>query len=202
MKIIGSVTSPYTRLVRTVCDELGVAYELEVTPPFSKLTPEQEKRINSHNPLMRVPIFVDGDTEIMDSRIIVRYLLRRFVKDKGFGFGFPATPQDDNILTVILGVLDAGILRFVLKASHPEIADNAGYMSRSRARIKAGLEWLDGQTNLGQGFGVNEVALICGLEWFKKRNIFDWSGFASIVKTYDAYRDRPSLVKTRIPETV
>jgi len=202
MKIIGSVTSPFTRFVRVTCEELSLSYEFEITPPFSKLTKDQENLINTHNPLMRVPILVDGETEIMDSRIIVQHLIKKYGKKDGFGAGFPAQPPDENILTVILGTVDAGILRFVLGASNKEINADAGYMARSRERMRHGFEWLERQSSLGREFGIPETMLICGLEWFKKRDIYDWNVFLNIVKTYKSHCDRPSLVKTRIPEAI
>ncbi len=202
MKIIGSLTSPFTRIVRTVCEELSIPYECEVTAFFKKLTKEQDDVIASHNPLMRVPILIDGETEILDSRMIVQYLLKHKNGATDFRIAFPANIQEDNILTVIYGVIDPGILRFVLAATHSEIKADEGYMARSLVRIGRGLAWLDKQPGFGQSFGVPEAMLVCGLEWFTKRNVYDWSGFPHLVKIHAAYKDRPSLVKTRIPENV
>jgi glutathione S-transferase len=200
MKIAGSLTSPFVRLVRVVCEELRVPYELEATPPFSKLDEKQEKFINTHNPLMKVPFLIDGDNVMLDSRIIVGYLLSRNAGNGDFRSDFPASPQEDNVLTVIMGIIDAGILRFVMKAAHPEIKADSGYMARSIARMEHGFSWLDRQMVPGHGFGVPEAALICGMDWLRKRKIYEWQAFSNIVKIRETYCGRQSLAKTGIPE--
>jgi glutathione S-transferase len=201
MKIVGSLTSPFVRLTRVVCAELGIEYELEVTQFFAKQTPQQAALVLSHNPLDKVPILVDGDWQVIDSRIIVKYLLKHGTVVGDFRADFPRDADEDNVLTIILGALDAGVLRFVMKATHPEIKLEEGYMARCKDKIEQGLTWLDKRKDLGASFGVTEAALICALEWFEKRNIYPWREFPNIVRLHAAYRDRPSLVATRIPES-
>jgi glutathione S-transferase len=202
MKIIGSLTSPFVRFVRVVCEELNIPYEMEVTLPFNKMKEgKNDELIRAHNPLMKVPALIDGENEIVDSRIIVGYLTKHSAANANFRSGFPADLREENILTVILGVTDAGVLRFMMKASHPEIQLETGYMARSLERIKSGFQWLDRQPRLGQSFGVTEAALMSTLEWMKKRAVYDWNEFPNIVKMHKTYCERPSLVKTRIPES-
>ncbi len=202
MKIIGSLVSPFVRFTRVMCEELDLAYELVEVPSFAKMKPEHLAFVNAHNPLLKVPVLMDTEAEIVDSRVIANFLLTKQKTNTGFRTNFPASWKEENILTVILGVADAGILRFVLPAGNPEINPDSGYMERSLNRIKSGLEWLDKQPLLGRSFGVPEAALICVLDWFTKRKIYEWNGLPNIVKTYQSYWDRPSLTKTRIPESV
>ncbi|HVY13337.1 MAG TPA: glutathione S-transferase [Alphaproteobacteria bacterium] len=199
LKIIGSVTSPFTRVVRVACEELALPYAFDITAPFGKMTPGQSAMLTKHNPLMKVPVLVDGSAIIPDSRSILRHLFKQH--GGGFGAGMEDTPEAESALTVIYGVMDAGILRFMLGKSHPEIRADAGYMARLVERLREGLGWLEKQPQLGQAFGVHEALLICGLEWFEKRGIYPWREFAGLVKLHAAHAERPSLVKTRIPET-
>ncbi|MCW5589509.1 MAG: glutathione S-transferase family protein [Legionellales bacterium] len=205
LKIIGTHTSPFTRSCRVVCEELAIPYEYSVIHPFGKLTQKDVEFIGSHNPLIKVPILIDGNTEIIDSRIIIKYLLEQPVKTiahSDFRRNFPTDFHEENLLTIILGINDAGILRFMLKATHPEINQDEGYMQRCLERIGSGLSWLEKQPTLGQSFGIPEIALISCLEWFKKRHIFDWETLDRITTIYKKYCDRASLIKTRIPDSV
>lgn len=202
MRLIGSVTSPYVRFVRVTLAELGVEHEFTVTGPFAKMGPEDERRIVEANPLMKVPaLLVDGES-IIDSRVIVGWLLARHGGPGRFGAGFPESIARDNVLSAIYGVLEAGILRFILKGSHPEIEMNAGYMARSLERIRSGLGWLDRSTQLGQNFGPPEALLVCALEWLHKRAVYDWSVHPRLVEAHARYAERESLVATRIPESI
>jgi glutathione S-transferase len=203
MRLIGSVTSPYVRFVRVSLAELGLEHEFVVTGPFAKMRPEDERAINTANPLMKVPVLSVDGTDIIDSRVIVGWLLARHAqKVGGYGHGFPESLQRENLLSVIYGVLEAGILRFIMQGSHPEVDLDAGYMARSLERVQSGLDWLDRSSDLGAGFGPPEALLVCGLEWMRKRRVYDWSVHPRLVETHQRYSERESLVSTRIPDTI
>jgi glutathione S-transferase len=202
MRLIGSVTSPYVRFVRVTLAELGVEHEFSVTAPFGKMSPEDERRIVEANPLMKVPALLVGGEAIIDSRIIVGWLLARHGGAGRFGAGFPESTARDNELSAIYGVLEAGILRFILKGSHPGIDMGAGYMARSLERMRSGLDWLNRSAQLGQDFGPPETLLVCALEWMRKRAVYDWSVHARLVEAHARYAERESLVSTRIPDSI
>lgn len=84
IKIIGSYTSPYVRIVRAFCHEFGIEFELEETPPFASMTPD--------------------------------------------------------------------------------------------------------------------IALVCMMEWFARRGVVDWAGYAGLVRRYEQIKDRACFVQTRIPD--
>lgn len=200
LKIIGSYTSPFVRVVRLTCEELGLAYDMEVTTFFARHTAEQEDLVRQNNPLMRVPVLIDGPDTIIDSRVIVAHLVKRYGKGKDFASHFPLDLKQENILSTIYGVLDAGVLWFILKNTQPGINLEEGYAARSLERVHSGFEWLDTQKELGQSFGVPESLLICALEWLRKRAAADWSGYTNIVALHKKFADRDSVLKTRIPK--
>jgi glutathione S-transferase len=202
MRLIGSVTSPYVRFVRVSLAELGLEHEFIVTGPFGKTSREDQRAINEANPLMKVPVLEANGERIIDSRVIVNWLLARQAKAGGYGHGFPESVQRENLLSVIYGVLEAGILRFIMQGSHPEIDMGAGYMARSLARAQSGLRWLARSNDLGAGFGPPEALLVCGLEWMRKRSVYDWSVHARLVEVHRRYEARESLVTTRIPDVI
>jgi glutathione S-transferase len=200
LRIIGSLTSPFVRVVRLVCEELSLAYDVELTTFYAKNTPEQEELIRRHNPLMKVPVLVDGDDTVMDSRVIITYLMNSYGKGKDFAAGFPLSIQQENILTTTYGILDAGVLRFILKNTQPHINIEEGYAARSLERMASALEWLNAQEHIGQTFGVPEALLMCGLDWLKKRSVIDWSGYSNLVAFHQQCSQRASVVNTMIPE--
>jgi glutathione S-transferase len=201
VKIIGSVTSPFTRIVRVLCEELSIPYDFVITAPFGRLDSEQDAYIATFNPLMKVPALQDGDTLIFDSRIIANYLLAR--RENEMVQPRPgASLATENTLTVIYGVIDAGILSFMLKASYPGIDAERGYIKRCVERMRSGLAWISKQSTLGDRFGLPEIALMCGLEWFTKRNVIAWQEYPTLVRTHDAFAGRESLLKTAIPTAV
>ncbi|NNE05865.1 MAG: hypothetical protein HKO64_03090 [Xanthomonadales bacterium] len=202
MRLIGSLTSPFVRFVRVTLAELCVEHEFEVTGPFGKTSPEHERIINSANPLMKVPVLDTGDHVIIDSRIIVNWLLRHHSSDGRFGADFPETLARENVLSTIYGVLEAGILRFIIQMSHPEIDMNAAYMARSIERVHSGLSALEHDPDITESFGPPEALLVCGLEWMRKRQVYDWSVHRRLVEIHAQHAERDSLVNTRIPDKI
>lgn len=195
MKILGSQTSPFVRIVRVLCVELDLPYTFELIPPFTKMTPEDVAMISAQNPLMKIPVLIDGGLTLIDSRFIAYYLLTQ--KSPASTINVPSGPVGENVLTVIYGIMDAGVLRFIMGLDGIDL--NRGYMKKSLERILTGLDFLNRQEAIGKNFGLCEIALLCGLEWFDKRNIVDWGHFFHLKGVHDRYRDRPSLVQTRIP---
>jgi glutathione S-transferase len=125
-------------------------------------------------------------------------LLKKSQRKGDFAAQLPFSVQEENLISVIYGAIDAGILRFLLLKDG--IDASTGYMKRSLERIDSALTYLESQASLGQNFGVAELALICCFEWFRKRQIYEWKSHTNLVKIYDTYHSRPSLVKTRIPD--
>lgn len=198
--IVGSYTSPFVRAVRLVAEELGATYVIEPTAFFAKNTEEQEQLIENHNPLMKVPVLKHDGHTIFETRIIINYLLQHFKTEGDFRTNFPTDVSEDNIVSTLLGIMDAGVLRFILKNTHPEIDFNGGYYARSLERMKNGLEWLNQQETLGKSFGVPEALLVCALDWFKKRNVVDCDAYDHLNKVHARFQDREPVINTRVPE--
>ena len=198
--IIGSETSPFVRIVRMIAEELDVVYKMDPTSFYVRNTPEQEAHVQTNNPLMKIPVLIHDEDTVFESRVIATYLLKNFKPRNDFRTNFLANVTEDNILSTIYGIIDSGVLRFVMKNGHPEINMEAGYMARSLTRMHSGLKWLDRQPVLGKSFGVPEAALICALDWFTKRNVIDWSAYKNLAAVKDKFKSRESVVKTRIPE--
>lgn len=70
MKLIGTLTSPYTRKARIVLAEKRIEYEFTADTPYDAQT-----QVPVYNPLGKVPVLLlDDNTAIFDSRVIVEYL--------------------------------------------------------------------------------------------------------------------------------
>lgn len=201
MQIIGSQISPFVRIVRITCEELNLPYELLETGAFSSMTAEDAELINSNNPLMKVPVLRDEGKNIIDSRIIVNYLINKAGDQTNADFNTTINDDQQNLISIILGVGDAALIRFVFDKT-TDLDLEKGYLKRSLTRIEASLSYLNEQSDLGKTFGVPELMLISLLDWFKKRDICDWSMHENLVALYDRYKDRASIVKTRMPDNI
>ncbi len=200
MQIIGSQVSPFVRIVRIACEELGFPYELVETGSFATMSEEDATLINTNNPLMKVPILSDGDNRIIDSRIIVNYLIKKAANDVPPDFNTALDDEAENLISIIMGTADAALLCFLFGKT-TDLDPNEGYLKRSMTRIQKSLAYLNDHKTLGNTFGPAEIMLISVLGWFKKREICDLSTYQNLLKICEKYENRDSIVKTRIPET-
>src|SRR5579862_4973115 len=67
IEIIGFAPSTYVRVVRIVCEEKGIDYELKPAPPHS---PE----VMAIHPFGKIPVMRHGDFELCESKAIATYL--------------------------------------------------------------------------------------------------------------------------------
>ena len=196
MKLTGYKTSPYFRLIHTLCIELGFECELDIITFVMKATPNELDILKSKNPLIKIPVLIDGDITIFDSRIIANYLLNKAQETRDISF--PLTIDEENRLSAIYGMLESGLLRFIMSQDNADM--RSWYMKRSYDRIGDSLSYLNDQDFSPARFGIPEILLVCTLEWFEKRQIYDWRTFPKLENIYTAYKDRASLIETRIPE--
>jgi glutathione S-transferase len=116
-EIIGSSRSTYTRVVRMVCEEKGIAYQLRQAQLGA---PE----VVAIHPFGKMPVLRHGDFELCESKAIATYLDRSFP-------GPQLIPSDPRLgalteqwVSLVNTVMDATLIRTYLFAyAFPKTAD-------------------------------------------------------------------------------
>ncbi len=196
MEIYGTPTSPFTRIARIIAAELGFQ------PPLRMMkwrdTPDDLYKIN---PAGRIPLLVDGDRSVAESRTICNYLMvhplarpeASFRKLEG-----DTRWDEENLLGMIYAAIDGFVVIRYLDdppaVSHP-------YKSRSRERIDQCFRVIDDIAAQGylvepDGFGVAEAALIAAIDTIGGRGIADLSGYVHANAVRARYADRASVADT------
>lgn len=75
-KLYGTNASIFTRLVLFVFEELGLSYEL-IQVDFSVRAHKDSKYMQEVHPFGQVPVLLDGDFKLFESRAIARYLVSK-----------------------------------------------------------------------------------------------------------------------------
>jgi glutathione S-transferase len=126
-EIIGSARSTYTRVVRMVCEEKGIAYLLTETPL-------RGSKLLAVHPLGKMPVLRHGDVELFESKAIATYLDRSFP-------GPPLFPSDARLaalteqwVSLVNTEIDRTLIRTYLYAY---IVPKAADRSPDRAAIEA-----------------------------------------------------------------
>ncbi len=117
LEIIGSARSTYTRVVRMVCEEKGIEYELT---ECALGAPE----LLAIHPLGKMPALRHGDVELFESKAIATYLDRSFPGPQLF----PSEPRPAAIteqwVSLVNTAIDCTMIRTYLYAYiAPKTAD-------------------------------------------------------------------------------
>ena len=98
MKLIGSGMSPYVRRIRLFLE--GQDYEFINLNIYS---PEGREALASYTPAMKVPVLIDAEQKVYDSRAIHRYLTQKQTAK-------PLSWDQENLLTLIDAANDSFVI--------------------------------------------------------------------------------------------
>jgi glutathione S-transferase len=199
MKLLGTLTSPYTRKARIVLAEKKIDYEWVIDSPNSP-----ESRVPSHNPLARIPVLVlDDGTAIFDSPVIVGYLDNLSPNNKLF-------PQPNRERTEVKrwealadGVCDAAVA-IRLESQRPERQRSKQWMANNRKVIDDSLAFMAQELGekdgwcMGTHFTFADAAVGCALGYLLFRfPAIGWqTQYPNLARLYEKLMQRPSFADT------
>ena len=153
----GTPLSHFTRKVRILLAELGVAFDFVRAPGVLATS----AAAYGDNPLMRVPTLVHEGKTVIESDHIARYVVARY--DPGDRLGVRSERvRDLNRLAVVNGIMDNEVVLILAKRGGLADLDGVAYFRKLAAAIDGGLAWLDDHTDPGdRDFDYVDVATVC-----------------------------------------
>ncbi len=196
--------SPYTRKVRVMLAEKGLAYENQKVAT-DRFPVDYARTVN---PCARVPALDDDGRVMFESNVILDYLLTQYPDTP------KSTPQpplvkslvrsdkrweDWETLSAIETMLNSGLtmLRF---GAHSGVAADPPYLARDHQRVQSILDWLDKRATpegfVPGWFSVLDLNLVITVQWVDFRKLFEWRGRSNIDKLVAFHEPRPTLPPT------
>ncbi len=200
MKLYCSRTSPYSRKVRVVIEELRLSEQVEEieTDPYS---PPPE--LLAANPLSRIPTLITDKGEALpDSDLIIEYLDAKY-------HGLAPLPRGTKRWTarrrqrIAQGVIDAAVATMQEKR-RPESIVYHSFLDRQIAAIRRSLELLNLEAHTllkDEKPSVVEITAGVGLAYLDFRMPYlEWrKEFEALDRWFSEFARRPSMVKTQPP---
>lgn len=187
--LIGSYPSPFVRRIRMLMEDIPFEFrELNIYEAEGTI------ELNKVNPVNQIPVLIDGNRKIWDSRIIFNYLnaLHKLQKMDW---------EDENTLTAIDGALNAGVALLLMKRSGIRIEEPYMIVNRHRERIESILEYLRAYA---EGAGLKEwnflsMSLYSFLDWASFREILNLADHPVYLDFFNAHSERDIARVTQIP---
>lgn len=198
LKLIGSLTSPYTRKVRVVAAEKRIELPLQLESVAPADSP-----VNAFNPLGKVPVLVreDGST-LFDSRVIVEFLDHASPISRLIPADHRERIEVRRWEALADGVVDAGVL-VRAESQRPMHERSPAWVERQMGKVARGLAELDRELAAkpwcaGAGYSLADVALGCCLGWLEFRMPqLDWKqAHPNLARHFAKLSERTSFADT------
>ena len=197
-QILGRQSSHYTRLVRMLALELGVACELLPIHDFLS----EDPAVFGGNPALKLPALRDGDTVVWGSQNACRWLARTVPG----GVDRVCWPEDARtpLLMNAHELLAHAMAAQVEVVFHERVAQRPPDVAsrKRRASLVNCLAWLDRHLDAVRAalpddrIRLFEIGLFCLLEHLPFRNPMDLSGWPRLVAFVAGFGTRPSALAT------
>lgn len=186
MKLLGSYPSPYVRRNRMFLE--NIPYEFV---PLNIYETEGKAELSKYGPIKQIPLLIDGEKTIYDSRIIYRYLNEKLKKEV-------LTFDDENIITMIDACNDAQVFLLMLIRSDVDINQDKIFMNNQRNRVKDLLEALDEMagTNEFDDWNFKSICLYSLVDWMIFRSLQDLSPYKNLLNFIDKNSSRKIVQET------
>jgi len=150
--------------------------------------PAAAETLAKETPINRVPFLIEGTQKIYDSRVIINYLTQKHQLP-------PLSIEDENNVSSIYSILDAGVMLYLLKRDGIDISGPGFLIPRQRQRIPRNLESLTPLTET-HVWNYPAMAMYSMLYWCNARDLIR-------LEDYPAHREfLARFAKTPgVPET-
>lgn len=189
--LIGSLTSPYARKLRLL---LFGKKDVEFKS-INYLEKNDSDYLKSINPINQIPIFIDGEITIYDSRVIYNYLGRK----NGWA---PLSIEDENRLSAIDAAMDSAINLFSLRRGGLDLNGGNTYVERQKERIPLILHSLTPWVKTlspEKDWNFLTMSLFSFLYWGTFRQIIDLSPHPEMQNFIERFKNSPGVEQTDIP---
>lgn len=193
LTLIGSYTSPYVRKIRLLLHgDPSVTFQA-----VNYFEEEGRKYLESINPFNQIPMLLDGDQPIYDSRVIFNYI----AKKKNLK---PLTIDEENILSAMDTIIATGVNLFSLKKGGVDIDDSSNYfLVRQKERIPSLMKmitpWVAAQ-NPENNWNYLTMTMYSLLYWMTFREVYDYSHMPEMTAFVERFKNCPGVAETDIPK--
>lgn len=192
LTLIGSFTSPYVRKIRLLLwNDKSLIFR-----PVNYLEEKDSEFLKSVNPLNQIPMLLDGETPIYDSRVMFNYIGKKWKLPE-------LSIEEENILSIIDTAMASGVNLFSLRKGGIDIGDkNHYFLVRQQERIPSLIThlipWALKQDPI-KDWNYLTMSMVSLLYWLQLRDIYSVSRHPELVDFMQRFSQCPGVIETEAP---
>ena len=195
-QLFGSYTSPFARKIRLLLmNEPINEMKFEFTP-INYFEEAGNKLLREKSPFNQLPVLMDGDQAIYESRVMFNYLAQKY-KLKALSIA------EENILSAIDTCLSSAINLFSLEKGGIDIHSGQNYfIEREKNRIPSLLNYITDWTRQQKpevNWNYLTMSLYSALVWMEFRKVYNLKEHPEMKLFLARFKNCPSVKETEIP---
>lgn len=188
MHLYGSDTSPYARRIRMF------AHYHKLDLPYTCLdifAQDDRQTMVEHNPTRKIPFLTDGELNIADSGLIMRYLTKQKQLSE-------MTWWQANQLVQIDACNDSFVELLICKRSEFDTSEDKLFFNLQNERVTALLGYLNEQCvkDVFLESSYLKISLYCLLDWILFRDLYDLQNFDELLAFHQTQSNLPGVTQT------
>ncbi len=188
IKLYGSPASPYVRRIRMALE--GIDYQMHTVNIYD----DQERAdFTKISPIRKLPVLVDGEQTIWDSRVIYGHLCDKH------GSAHLSLDQH-KLVSAIDAATDAMIILFQSANSGIATATDKLFYQLQHGRAKETLKWLESQAKTGvfDEWNYPTISMLSTITWAQFRELNTLGGYPELLRVQQLHAHR-DIVKSTEP---
>jgi glutathione S-transferase len=191
-KLIGSLRSPFTRMCRLFFINNDIGFEFEIINYLEKK--EDAEYLAKISPINKIPILMDGDQKIFDSRVIYNHIVRKHGLKN-------LSVDEENIVSAIQSSMDVLVNLFLFNKGGLKLDSENWYVQRQRERIPQTFEFIlpwmrELNANKPADWNYPSMILYSFLDWAQFRELLDLKYYPEYLVFLEKFKDARGIKET------
>jgi glutathione S-transferase len=192
--LIGSKTSPYVRRFRLWLHG-RMKFDLKLIDYIN--VPEDATFLKTVSPINKIPVWIDGEKKIFESRVIANYLNRKNAWE-------PLSLEEENMLSFSDAAADVAINLFLLRRGGTDFDGVHGknwYIERQRERLPSIFEqlepWAKSRDEKNPDhWNYSTASLFSFVDWAEFRGTADFTAFPGLTDFVKRFSHKPGVAES------
>lgn len=189
--IVGSKTSPYVRRFRLLLQGRP-SIEFKMIDYLNK--PEDAAYLKSISPINKLPVLLDGDDKVFESRVIAGHLIKKLALS-------PLSLDEENRLSMVDAANDVCVNLFMLRRGGLDLGGGNWYVERQKERLVDTLAELEAWAKTRDEknpahWNYVTMSLFSFVDWAMFREMADFSKSPALVNFVERFSSKPGIQET------